>query len=263
MKWLVFSRNRPFQLDSFLRSASENAEIDKRDISVLHRYDAEYSESLDILKSEHPDCSYIDESNFREQTIEWVNSASDIISFATDDAIFTRKIRSDLAREVLLQNPAILTISLRLGLHLDWCYPTNSKQSVPNGQIISQLFAWDSKTAEGDWGYPLSVDGHIYRKQEILEMLKRLEYKNPNTLEACMQHMLPFVQNISCCFMKSSYFNSPLNMVQTVYMNRAGQVTVEELDRAYRSGKRLNPSLLENFCNHSAHQEVNLLELCK
>lgn len=264
MKWLVFSRNRPFQLDSFLRSAKENARIDKRDISILHLYDSEYSESLRILKSEHPECEFIDETSFREQTLAWVeNASSDFLSFATDDAVFTRETRVGTAKEILSQNPAVLTVSLRLGLHLDWCYPMNCQQAVPNGQIFSEVFAWDTRSAEGDWGYPLSVDGHVYRKQEILEMLKRVPFSNPNTLEANLQSMKPFVQNVSCCFLKSSYFNSPLNVVQSVCRNRAGQVTVEELDAAYKSGRRFDPSLLKGFNNSAAHQEVNLLEFCR
>ena len=202
MNWLVFSRNRPLQLDAFLRSAKENAGIDEKNVSVLYRYDVEYNKSLEILKSEHPSCEFIEESHFREQTIEWVERSSDTISFATDDAVFTREVKSDFVREILLQNPSILTVSLRLGLHLNWCYPTNHQQIVPNGQVISQLFIWDTNLADGDWGYPLSVDGHVYRKQEAIEMLKRVAFTNPNMLEANLQVLKSLVQNVSCCFLK-------------------------------------------------------------
>lgn len=263
MKWLVFSKNRSFQLDCFLRSASKNANIDLSDISILYKYDPEYSESFEILKMDYPKCQFISESNFREQTIEWIENATDTISFATDDALFTREANTAFASSVLLQNPAILAFSLRLGLHLDWCYPTNRPQSTPNGQVISQAFVWDSRLADGDWGYPLSVDGHIYRKHEILEILKRTFFTNPNTLEANIQSSRPLLHSTMCCFLRSSYFNSPLNVVQSVYKNRAGQVTVKELDRAYMSGTRLDVSLIKNFHNLSAHQEVDLLEICK
>jgi len=263
MKWLVFSRNRAFQLDCFLRSARENAKIELSDVSILYKYDPEFFESLEILKLEYPKCRFIDEINFREQTIEWVEKATDTLSFATDDALFTREVNTTFASDILLQNPRILTFSLRLGLNLDWCYPMNRLQIIPNGQLISQTFVWDSRSADGDWGYPLSVDGHVYRKQEILEIFKRTFFTNPNTLEANIQSLKPHLHSAACCFLRSSYFNSPLNVVQSVYTNRAGQVTVNELDKAYRSGKRFDTNLVKNFHNLSAHQEVDLLELCK
>jgi hypothetical protein len=264
MKWLVFSRNRTFQLDCFLRSAKQNAQINMKNVSVLYRYDFDFSESLEVLKLEYPDCTFINETNFREQTIEWVEKSTDTISFATDDALFTREVKSDFATEILRHNSEIFTVSLRLGMNLEWCYPTNQYQHIPNGNVSnSQLFVWDASQAQCDWGYPLSVDGHIYRKHEILKILKRTSFTNPNTLEANIQAMKPFIQHTSCCFLKSSYFNSPLNMVQSVFNNRSGQVSIEELEKVYRSGKRIDSSLIKNFHNLSAHQEVNLLEFCK
>lgn len=256
MKWLVFSRNRPLQLDAFLRSAKENAGIDEKDVSVLHRYDAEYSESLEILKSEHPSCEFIEESRFREQTVEWIERAPDVISFATDDAMFTREVKSDFVREILLQNPSILTVSLRLGLHLNWCYPTNQQQIVPNGQVVSQLFVWETSSADGDWGYPLSVDGHVYRKKEILELLKLIPFNNPNELEANLQSLKKVVQSTACCFLNSSYFNIPLNRVQETYKNRCGTVNASELMRSYISGKRISSDKVRGLLNTSAHQEI-------
>ena len=187
MKWLVFSKDRPYQLDAFIRSAVENGQIEKSDITVLHRYDDKYRESLEALYKEHSECYFLTESDFKNQVICWVEKADSLISFATDDAVFTRSVEKEAVSLTMQQNPSVLTFSLRLGMHLDYCYPTAQQQPIPSGQVVSGIFAWDSSLASGDWGYPLSVDGHVFRPAEILEILKRAEYSNPNTLEASMQ----------------------------------------------------------------------------
>jgi hypothetical protein len=258
MKWLVFSRNRAYQLDAFISSASANGGIKKSDITVLHRYDKEYQASLDSLMSEHGDCNFLAEDKFREQVCDWVAQAGGLVSFATDDALFTRSVNHEVIETVMRENPTVLTFVLRLGLHLDYCYPTATKQTVPNGQVISGIFAWDSSVAQGDWGYLLSVDGHVFRSSELLEILKSVNFKNPNTLEANIQPVKGYVSSIAACFLQSCYMNVPLNTVQTTFNNRAGQVTADMLESKFREGLRHDPAGVVDFFNRSAHQEMEI-----
>lgn len=258
MKWLVFSKNRAYQLDAFIRSASKNAGISKSDLTILYKYDPEYLESLKALMNENPECTFIEEVDFKSQTIEWVKNSGFFVSFATDDAIFTRFADVNKACEVLRQNSQIFTFSLRLGLHLDFCYPISQKQQVPNGQIISEIFLWNSNNANGDWNYPLSVDGHIFRSNEILEILEEVDFKNPNTLEANIQAFRHAINPFASCFMKSCYMNIPLNVVQKIYNNKSGNVTAQILELKYKCGERFDEKSVENFLNVSAHQELEI-----
>lgn len=259
MKWLLFSRNRPYQLDASIRTANVNAGIAKSDINILYRYDHDYDDCLVRLKNEHSDCHFIEETNFREQVLDWVKKQEGIISFATDDSLFTRNIRKSVIFEILKSNPHVLTFSLRLGLHLEHFYPTNSKQPIPNGKIQSEIFTWDFNYAAGDWAYPLSVDGHAFRKSDIETMLENIDFKSPNTLESNLQIFKGSANRAVCSFINSCYFNSPLNKVQTDFDNRSSSLPLSVLNDAYRGLKRFDPQWVENFYNISAHQEVNLL----
>lgn len=51
-------------------------------------------------------------------------------------------------------------------------------------QINNNIY-WDFYENEGNsnWGYPFSVDAHIYSKAPIAELFARYIYCNPNTLE--------------------------------------------------------------------------------
>lgn len=259
MKWLVFSKNRPYQLDAFIRTANENGGIDPQDITILHKYDLEYAEDLKTVMIEHPACEFLQEHDFRSQTIEWCKSVNGLLSFATDDAVFTRKIDENKIKNVLAANPGITSFSLRMGLHLDYCYPLSSSQRVPDGQIFDGVFVWDFTKAEHDWGYPLSVDGHVFRSNDALQMLHAIPFKSPNTLEANLQVLKGQILPVMCCFLKSCYMNVPINVVQGEYQNRCGTVSAEEMHKKYETGHRFDTKSSLNFLNASVHQEIDLL----
>ena len=46
-------------------------------------------------------------------------------------------------------------------------------------------YRWAWKTASrGYWHYPMSLDGHIFRKADFAKLIPKLNFSNPNTLEA-------------------------------------------------------------------------------
>jgi hypothetical protein len=214
MKWLIFSKNRTYQLDAFLRTARDNAKILLSNVTVLYKYDELHNKQLLSLIKEYKEVKFIEEFDFRKQVIDWCQNSHGLISFATDDALFTREINENVISSVMNQVTHVLTFSLRMGLHLNHCYPSNSHQNLPNGEINSGVFFWSWIQGDGDWGYPLSVDGHVFRNEEISSMLNLIDFNNPNTLEANLQILKnKFYSHIIACHPVSCYFNSPLNVV--------------------------------------------------
>jgi hypothetical protein len=260
MKWLVFSKDRPYQLDAFLRTARDNAGISLSDVSVLYRYTGDFEYDIEVVKSENPNVNFISQSDFRSNVISWIDKAdADVLSFATDDALFTRHVPTSLIRDILVANKNITTFSLRMGLHLEHCYPTNSPQRIPDGQIQNGVFIWSAESADGDWGYPLSVDGHVFRRDFVKSMFEAFDFSNPNSLESNWQLLRHAVSPITCCLPKSCYFNVPLNRVQIEYVNRCGTIDNIELLNTYRSSMRFVSTDIRDFINISAHQEVKII----
>ena len=259
MKWLVFSKDRPYQLDAFIRTAAENAGILPSDVSVLYRYSENFTSDLLKLREEHPDVKFIEQNDFRNDVLQWLDrQESRVVSFATDDALFTRAVPTKMIEEILIGNPNIATYSLRMGLHLDHCYPTNSSQKLPDGMIQQGVFVWSTNGADGDWGYPLSVDGHVFNRELVKEMFSAFDFKNPNSLESNWQVIRQHISPIACCLPKSCYFNVPLNRVQDDYKNRCGNIDSGELQIMYRNGERHESKRFKNFINSSAHQESDI-----
>lgn len=259
MRWLVFSRNRAYQLDALLRTLQANGGIDPATVTVLHRYDGRHAAQLDLLRDDYREVAWIEEADFRGQVVDWVKAVGDdLATFATDDALVTRPV--DLAPVAdALRLPQVLAFSLRLGLHLDWCYPRHAPQPPPRGVRRGEVFCWRWSEGEADWGYPLSVDGHVFRVPALLWALEQIAFSNPNTLEANLQPLRPYFGDmLGACFTESRYFNAPLNVVQTVFRNRHGHVDVDAFADLFDLGARFDPARVAGLVNRSAHQEFDL-----
>jgi len=258
LDFIVFSRNRPIQLHALLSSLREFATGEYR-VRVLHRYDGDYVAPLKEVRELHRDVEFIDESKFREQVIELVTSSTEHCAFLVDDIIFKESFEVERVTRVLQENPSILCFSLRLGLHLDYCFPTDSKMRIPNGNVMDEMFAWQWKGASYDWGYPLSVDGHVFRRDQILDLTKLIPFKNPNEFEAALQFVAGQIELPHCVsFVRSPLLNVPMNRVQDEFKNRCLDISAEELNEAWISGKEIDRSRLISYINHGAHEPINL-----
>jgi hypothetical protein len=117
--------------------------------------------------------------------------------------------------------------------------------------------SWVCVGTLGDWNYKMSVDGSIYRTKDVTNLIRTLNYVNPNTFEGYMA--LNELKNpLMMCFEKSVLFNIPANKVQTVNGNHYGNVSAEYLNNKFLEGYIIDLEPIKGFNNMSAHQEVNL-----
>lgn len=259
MTWIVFSRNRTFQLDAFLSTLKVNGGIDPMNVVVLHRYDDFMQNSLEVLKNHHPGVKFVEETSFKHQILQLTAESSDDVVYATDDALITRKIDTSTAIECL-KHDRILTYSCRLGLNIDYCYPLDKQQPPPSNRhedVENNVFMVQWKRESLDWNYPLSLDGHFFRKKFLEQLLPHLNFKNPNTMEAAMSEVSRTLHyDIMACPLISCYFSSPINIVQEDFKNRNGGRSVEELNEKFERNERFDPRKVLNRLNKSPHEVV-------
>ena len=79
-----------------------------------------------------------------------------------------------------------------MGLHLDYCYPLSVSQKVPDGQVLDGVFGWNFTNAEHDWAYPLSVDGHVFRSNDMLQMLEAIHPDDADLMIHVKDKYLPY-----------------------------------------------------------------------
>ena len=257
---LIFSKNRPLQLQGLIKSLLHYSNVDSKKINVLYKYDDQYLEGINNLKYIHQEINFIKETDFNKQVKEFLGNGEKFCSFFVDDIIVKDNFDFTIPCKILELNPHIMTFSLRLGTHLTFCYALNSSQLVPNGVINSGIFIWNWKNSQHDWNYPLSLDGHIFRKSDIESWSSHLSFKNPNQYESQLQSVRSnFVMpDICCSFLKSKIFNLPLNRVQNEFQNRCEDISIDDLYELWKSKKEIDYLKFENFMNKSVHEPLSL-----
>lgn len=281
---IIFSKNRPAQLDLLLRSMKAHAPHFAKNVIVIAKRDhGPYGAGYAMLAQEHADAEsrgghadrhlhVIDEElegNFRATVYHAINSATTKVAFFVDDDVIYRKLPVWGPWQWLDLFPEALCFSLRLGLNTTECYSMRRPQSAPPHTQVGEFMVWDwrSDFAEYDFGYPGSLDGHIFRRDWLLEMLRDEPFTNPNQLEevlvhACRQTVWP---NLIASFKQSVLVGIPANSVSETHgSNRHGDTVAwspERLNDDYLQGLRLSLRIIESSAAlvNAAHVELPLV----
>lgn len=253
---IIFSKNRPLQLYALLESLYQHTDSQKSaNVSVIYRYDQSFRASIDELSDKFSFVSFIEQNDFYQDVINCLKTTTNrFCAFLVDDIVFKENISLANTCHLLLSNPHILTFSMRMGMHLNFCYPTNSRQSIPDGNIQKGFFAWNWKVGHGDWSYPFSLDGHIFRKEDLERWTSKITFSNPNQFEDRLQIAKTEKGNEICiCQTQSAIVNLPINRVQNEYKNRCEDVSPYDLLTMWKEGKKIDTSKFLSISNTSAH----------
>ncbi len=141
---LVFSKDRPAQLDLLLRSVRRHARHLYRTVAVLVAVPStlDLARGYVICAGDHPGVTFRLEHElpFEDEVHAWLDGAGVIVSFLVDDDVFYSRAREPDG--------------------LPWSY------------------------RGGDFDYPFSVDGNVYAKADVEKLLAGVRFRNPSELEA-------------------------------------------------------------------------------
>lgn len=253
MNIIVFSKDRACQLELFLRSMSEYfREFNSFKINILYTYSNEFFKNGydKLINKYYTNINWIKENNFKNDLLSVINKNEKYTIFFVDDIIWKNYFSiKDEEFKIFEQDERILTLSLRLHPNLTYCYTMN----IPLTPTKSKIWKW--RGLAGDYGYPMSLDGHFFRTTEIINLLNILEYKNPNQLEALLA-INPINKPLMLCYDKSIIFNNPINKVQTNNPNRHGNITAEYLNQEFLKGFIIDLEKFRHIDNESCHKEI-------
>lgn len=278
---IIFSKDRPLQLDLCLQSITQNFKECSRVVIIYECSSEDYKKQYMSLRDTYNKYEFWDQGSCLFRDIYHsilTESRNDFISFFTDDCIFYRPIEIGAARiKDMFDAEIIFCMSLRLGLNI-------VKRQLTTGQFFPEtnpvlhkvdddfVVAMKTSVNYGNyWSYSLSVDGHVFRKRDIQKMVSELlhikslyEWKNtPNEFESALQRFWPVTPEGIIAPMKSVVVNSPNNRVQDTHQNRNGDYyykTPTEMLELFSSGKRIDFNKLKIENIQSPHTEINILE---
>lgn len=260
---ICFSKDRPMQLQSLLESLQANAPKEGK-VQVIYRATSrEMMKAYHMIIKKNPSVGVQKEENFLKQVQQALNKAKTYVVFATDDSLFLQPF----TLEAVLEDPRVICFSLRLGLNTKRCYTSNRDMPPPKMFCNEKCVLWTWKKAKDDFAYPMSLDGHIFRKKDLLCWLHEVECKNPNELEDELSKKIQQRKNNRnipqwmAAYRSSRYVSIPVNRVQTRFENRSGnklRYGTKALLRRFFRGDRID--ILKTICvtPDSPHQEYHL-----
>jgi hypothetical protein len=264
---IVFSKDRALQLHALLGSYFALV-ANPVPVHVLFRAStkehAQAYEEVFTLFADRPvnACPQSSPSSFKQDLVALLaNQSCDKVFFLVDDIIFVEP--TDLNHFTSFDTDLFVP-SLRLGQNLSFCYTVHREQPLPPWSLSPHcppsMVCWQWQAGELDWAYPLSVDGHLFARWEVLAMTENVHFTAPNSYEYALQQFLHlFHHRYGVAYKKSVIVNIPWNRVQKENDNLSGGIHQDYLLEQWREGKQIDYQKLYGMANVSAHQEVSLI----
>ena len=237
---VVFSRDRACQLEALLRSMERFVHVPHRTTVLYTSSDDAFEQGYRLLKEQYGEVRFVREHDFKRDLIEILSPARRLrrhFMFLVDDMLFLRDWSGGENLQLFTDNENILTLSLRLGENITYCHP-RSMATVPHDFTESNLWHW-REAHDGYWNYPMSTDGHIFRAEDLVDLIESLDFSNPNTMEvALLDHGIQ--KPLMLAEQRPYLVSLALNRVQSTFANRCGEITAEQLNRAYLDGETID-----------------------
>ena len=269
---IIFSRDRPAQLDLLLASLDRNAPSVFSPVTVIfHASDYDYAHGYVTCRREHPGVRFVEENEFRQDFFHVLDLVDTplVTTFCDDDVLYRPmpafSIRGSTVR--LCEAEDVLCFSLRLGFNTGNCYPLRRMQGLPafvsRYDVYGQLLAWPWRNGDGDYSYAGSLDGHVWRIDDLRALIGDRPFTNPNELEDALVQgctLAPFAT--MACYPQSVLVGIPANRVNETHLgNRYGEEHFESersLNSRYLEGKRLDLDAIRADKVTGAHTELEL-----
>ena len=257
---IIFSKDRPQQLEFFLRSMKFYfKEFSEHKINILYTYsNNSFKEGYDKLFTIHNDLNinYIKETqDFKRHVLLLLDQDNPYSIFFVDDIVFKNPFTLNCKQfKLFTLNDEILSLSLRLHPYLIYCYSARIRQTSPSFDS-NLIFKWYGE--QGDYNYPMSLDGSFFRTSDILALTKILPFTNPNSYESILASY-PINRPKLICFEESIILNNPINKVQNWNNNVHGSISAEFLNYKFLDGYIIDLYDFKGFKNISCHQEVEI-----
>lgn len=269
----ILSKDRAFQTDGLIRSLKKNVPP-CQNYTVLLKEAEEFKANYTTMLEEQcsgDEWSIVLDNDFHHcflRTLKRIADKYDYILACTDDTIFYREMSSTFGWSHYLTPfniPSVLTIQLRLGLNTTNQDPNDSskKIQIPHGSFTNGYTVWDwtAEPEDRNTGYPISLDGNLYRSKDLLELSERIEFKNLREWEGNLMGLIRSEQYLNeqdskplmACFKNSYSVNLAYNFVQPPNYPEVGPygISARKLNDMYSKGSRMD------FENMFKNIEVN------
>lgn len=240
---IIFSKNRPMQLELTIRTIREKFKQIKR-IHVLYKYtNSEYERGYNKLFGMVSDVVWFPEIDFRQDLLTIATWIPEIytVCFSDDSVMINDCDVTDIIKEI---DKKTVCVSLKLSSNVEYSYCQGHEIKLPDFIEIKPYlrWSWSKENFKSDWGYPHALCGHIYRTNYLRALWQYLIYCNPNTLEGQMNIYRPVDMKEIVAFLEQKMIGIENNRVQDVCPNRHGSINTDYLNTLFLRGYVIDTS---------------------
>jgi hypothetical protein len=257
---IVFSKDRPVQLEAMLRSAKKFFSGNCTWFILWRASSKQYTDAYTSLFSGKENCNinFVQETDFKTDLLGILkNSRHHGLIFMVDDILFVNHF--DACAYIGL-DPLFEIASLRHWPGISYCQP-QMLYSPPPGLKISHKIPWlqfSWRESVGDWSMPVSMDGHLFSRTEILRLFKYVNFKAPNSFEKNLgDFRFLFKYRRGLCMSSPVIRNFAFNRVQSENEDfPCGSWNSDRMLEKWLTGWHLDIEALADLDAHSCHVEV-------
>ena len=181
---VVFSEKNPQMLSLTLQSLQKNMPNSR--INVIYPLqDKAFNEGYDICKKYS--VNFVAAVKYKESLMLLLKSfnKNDRVLFMTDRDVLFNSIDGETIETCLNQND-VLCFSLRLGENVTYCNRMES-DNVIKVENFNDYIKWNWAKHYLDFGYPFSLQGHIFNIKEIIKLIRNVSFNSYVDLEDALQ----------------------------------------------------------------------------
>lgn len=248
---VAFSKDRPLQLDGYLRSLFAHWRGRVR-VDCLIRDAPPYTSAYEqVWRGTNDSTWWTQEADFAADLLTLLErDDAPYVCFGCDDVVFTGPVLVEEIDAAFAERPGLLGYSLRLGRNVEadmFGRPMPPPRFLPSAGPVFDEYGgggggegpcWDAADAVGDWGYPWEVLGTVYPagyvKATVAALVRDGQVANPSTLEdAGWRRWREFAgsRHLMMSAPRSRLVVPTVNVVQSVFGN--GIVGGAGLDPAF------------------------------
>lgn len=286
MLLIIFSYNRAIQLDFLLKSIFKRLKLPDYKVAIIYHTTETHKDGYEKLKNKYESFKNISFLERKEQILNigsylrtftnkkniktfllhsylhnkksdnfkgllerlLRNTDSEFVMFNTDDGyFFDDVIIPDEVFELIRLKPLQTSYRLYVGENLDG-FPDYAQKDIND-----KIYRWNyyERTPINHWTYPFAVDGTIYHTKSILNIIKKVPYHNPITLEA---YVVKFVKEkrlleVGISPVTSKLICTKLNRVSTSTLNPTINISTDILNSKFLEGYELDIEIPSKITN--------------
>jgi len=173
---IVFTKNRPLQLEGYLESLYRHFPQELFQTYVLYKPEL-FGQQYQQLFQKFPNCKVIEETDFSSDFLNIIDNAdTEYMLFGVDDVVYFDSVDFELIDKIFQQKDDTFGFSLRFGQNI-LSGPDEAEKLKISDQSFYRL-DW-TKGQTPNTKYPFELCATIYKTQFVKKILKGSRNNNP------------------------------------------------------------------------------------